>query len=169
MRKTGAILAAAALILSACQTANENAIEASGLACPPGSDCYDEVKPVGPGDAFAIESGDLFFEYEGVRSDADDPTALTIQTIEGDVTVTLENIGDGVHNFRVDEAVADTEAGKKVEAPGNSTETGVLPLFSGTYIFYCDIPGHRSAGMVGTLEVLTAAQAEDAGDAETAS
>jgi hypothetical protein len=159
MRKTGAILAAAALVLTACGSANQDAIEASGVACPEGSDCYDEVKPPGPGDELEIEAGDLFFVYDGVRSDQDE---LTIQVVEGELAVTFVNEGRTVHNFRVDETVADTAAGKKVEAAGGSTESGVLPLFSGSYAFYCDITGHRAAGMEGTIEVQTADQAAEA-------
>ncbi|HEX9889196.1 MAG TPA: cupredoxin domain-containing protein [Nitriliruptorales bacterium] len=159
MRKTGAILAAAALVLTGCGSANQDAIQASGLACPEGSDCYDEVKPPGPGDELEIEAGDLFFVYEGVRSDQDD---LTIRVVEGELEVTLVDNGAAVHNFRIDGAVADSVAGKKVEAAGGSTETGVLPLFAGSYQFYCDIPGHRAAGMEGTIDVLTEDQVAEA-------
>ena len=33
------------------------------------------------------------------------------------------------------------------------TETLTLNLPAGTYTFYCNVPGHRAAGMEGTLTV----------------
>lgn len=158
MRKPAIILAAAALVLSGCESVNEDAVEASGLACPEGSDCYDEVRPVGPGSEFSVVADDFFFEQDGDRSD--DADSLTIFAVEGDVTVMLDNQGSALHNFRVDETVVDSDAEKKVEAPAGGEATGALPLFSGTYIFYCDIGDHRALGMEATLVVESEAQRE---------
>ena len=41
--------------------------------------------------------------------------------------------------------------GKTVSPGGTSTDT--LTLKPGKYTFYCPVPGHRAAGMVGTLTV----------------
>lgn len=40
-----------------------------------------------------------------------------------------------------------------VEAEAGQTATGSASLDTGTYTFFCDVPGHREAGMEGTLEV----------------
>ena len=41
--------------------------------------------------------------------------------------------------------------GKTVQPGGKSTDT--LTLKPGTYTFYCPVPGHKEAGMKGTLVV----------------
>jgi uncharacterized cupredoxin-like copper-binding protein len=51
------------------------------------------------------------------------------------------------HNFSIDELgiSVDVAAGEEGEATINAAP--------GTYEFYCNVPGHREAGMVGTLTV----------------
>jgi plastocyanin len=39
---------------------------------------------------------------------------------------------------------------KKITTGSDSTTINFKP---GTYVYYCDVPGHRQAGMVGTLTV----------------
>jgi plastocyanin len=52
------------------------------------------------------------------------------------------------HSFRIKNI-----DGFQIEAGAGKTATGKVKLKSGTYTFYCDIPGHESAGMEGTLTV----------------
>ena len=153
---SAAALLGAALTLSACQSVDQDAIEAEAVACPEGSDCFDKVEPVGPGGAITVEAGEFYFELQdGVA-------------IDGPVEVTLDNVGGALHNFRIDQAAGET---KKVEADAGATETGTLLLFGGTtYTYYCDIPGHRAQGMEGELTVYVdeqSAQAEGAFDEGT--
>lgn len=67
----------------------------------------------------------------------------------GDLTWALDNQGAAVHNVVIEE-LGDTLV---VEAPGGEQATGRQSLEAGTYTYYCSIPGHRGAGMEGTLEV----------------
>ena len=67
----------------------------------------------------------------------------------GDLTFALENEGSAVHNVVIEEA-GDTLV---VEADGGESATGAITLEAGSYTYYCSIPGHRGAGMEGTLEV----------------
>jgi uncharacterized cupredoxin-like copper-binding protein len=64
------------------------------------------------------------------------------------VALRLDNQSNIPHTFTVD------ELGVNVEMPANSTG---LALFradaAGTYTLYCDVPGHRAAGMEATLVV----------------
>ena len=55
---------------------------------------------------------------------------------------------DGLHSL-----VIEGIAGFQVEVTSGSSSSGKVDLKAGKYTFYCDIPGHRAAGMVGTLTV----------------
>ncbi len=66
----------------------------------------------------------------------------------GDLSVELVNDGAALHNL-VFEGVNDEEP--IVEAPGGETVTGDVALEAGEYTFWCSVPGHREAGMEGTL------------------
>lgn len=136
---------ALAMALAGCQSVDQAAVDAEPLACPEGSECYDEVRPIGPGGELVVTTGEFFFDIEeGVA-------------IDGPVTIVLENVGGAVHNFRIDAAASEA---KKVEANPGETVEGTLELFGGTeYTYYCDIPGHRGQGMEGFLTVYIDEQA----------
>jgi uncharacterized cupredoxin-like copper-binding protein len=61
--------------------------------------------------------------------------------------VTLKNTGVTMHNFSIDELniKQDIQAGQTVNIDINAP--------AGKYKYYCDVPGHEAAGMVGTLTV----------------
>lgn len=150
MRRATALLTAAsvAAVLAGCAPSSPEAIEAAGIS---EERAQDPVVPTGPGGAISIDAGDLFFEN------------LQGEPVDGAVEVTLDNIGDAEHNFRIDNAAGDNV---KVSALGGETNTGDLLLFGQPggfeYVYYCDIPGHREAGMEGTLIVYaTQAEAEE--------
>ena len=74
-------------------------------------------------------------------------TELTIPA-NTDVTLQFINSGVAVHNFKID----DPEVYSGDLANGQTSEVTVnLP--AGTYTYYCTVPGHRDAGMLGTLTV----------------
>jgi plastocyanin len=104
-------------------------------APPPGSGA------AGGGGAAAggvtVEGGDLFFK----------PKDLTAKP--GAVAITFKNGGLLQHNL----VVAEDPSFKKLDvAPGGSA-TGTLQAKPGTYTLYCDIAGHRPAGMEAKLTV----------------
>lgn len=144
------LLLAGALLLTACETVPQRAIEASGEACPPGSDCYDPIRPVGPGGELEVEAFEWGFDIEeGIARD-------------GAVTVTVENTGGTLHDFTIDEAVGDTQT---IAVPAGETAIGELELFGGqTYTYYCSVPGHRAQGMEGELTVLLPDEEPTGGD-----
>lgn len=65
-----------------------------------------------------------------------------------DVTITLRNVGMLEHNF----AVEGTDISSPIFSGGEEGEI-VINLPPGTYTFICELPGHKEAGMVGTLIV----------------
>ncbi len=79
-----------------------------------------------------------------------DPSSLTARA-NAPIHVTLDDNGAAlVHDFVIDNA-----GGKqfKIEAQPNGRASGDMTLPAGTYQFYCSQPGHKEAGMVGTLTV----------------
>ncbi len=67
----------------------------------------------------------------------------------GKVTIVMTNMSPIQHNIAID--VPGAVQGKIVSKGGVSTATATLK--AGTYQYYCAVPGHRAAGMQGTLTV----------------
>ena len=68
----------------------------------------------------------------------------------GTVTITMANMSQLEHNVTI--ASGSTVLGAIPTFVGG-TRTLTLKLKPGTYTFYCSVPGHRQAGMEGTLTV----------------
>ena len=75
-----------------------------------------------------------------------DPATLTASA-DTDVTIQVVNNGTIEHDFTIDEASV------KIAVPATETGTATVSLPAGTYTFYCSVPGHKEAGMSGTLTV----------------
>ena len=96
----------------------------------------------------ATATGDNVVALTGTDQLKFSKTELTANAGEIEVQLTC---GDTVnHDFSVttddgDKTVVDCKAGQ--------TNTGTIDLDPGTYTFFCDVPGHRAAGMEGTLTV----------------
>lgn len=73
----------------------------------------------------------------------------SLEAPAGDVTIDLTNESSTPHNVEIEgmgvQEVSDTITG--------STTSVTATLEPGTYEFYCAVPGHRDAGMEGTLTV----------------
>jgi uncharacterized cupredoxin-like copper-binding protein len=87
-------------------------------------------------DEFTVESHDIFFQ----------PTEIDIPANK-DVKILLPNLGAAAHDFSID------ELGINVSLPPGETGEVTINAPAGTYQFYCNVPGHKEAGMVGTLVV----------------
>jgi glucose/arabinose dehydrogenase/plastocyanin len=83
-----------------------------------------------------IEMVDLAYRPDAFTIAADTPT-----------DVRLVNTGAALHTFVIDELKI------KVEVQPGKDGSVEIDAPAGTYTFYCDIPGHREAGMEGTLTV----------------
>lgn len=136
------LLVAAALALSGAACSGgipAGALEAERLACPEGSDCYDAPRAPGDGGMIAMDAGDFYYDsFEG-------------EVAEGDIQVMLTNEAAGTHNIVFTGANEGSDA--KIEANGGAEAEGVVNLFAGEYTFYCDIAGHRAAGMEGAITI----------------
>lgn len=78
--------------------------------------------------------------------------AFDVTTIEAQVgqpvEVTYENTGALEHNF----VLKEFNVNEKVQ-PGQTVTFTFTPTTEGSFQYYCDVPGHTEAGMVGTLVV----------------
>ena len=61
----------------------------------------------------------------------------------GVIHIVLDNAGATTHTFVIDDP--------KFKLTNDDSKD--IDLAAGDYVFYCDVPGHRAAGMEGTLTV----------------
>lgn len=119
------LLAALALAVAGCD-GDGDGVEADG-----------EPVVAGPGTVSVIGTDDLKWSETELRAG---PGELT-------VGLTCEPAID--HNF----VIAELEDELVVACEPGEAATGTVDLDPGSYTFYCNIAGHRSAGMEGTLVV----------------
>jgi plastocyanin len=75
---------------------------------------------------------------------------LVLYARAGTVTITFTNTSPLEHNVTIAEGTK--VLGATPTFVGGS-KTLTLTLKAGKYTFYCSVPGHRQAGMEGTLNV----------------
>jgi glucose/arabinose dehydrogenase/plastocyanin len=85
-------------------------------------------------DEVTIESYDIYFDPDRIAIPAD-----------ADILFTLPNVGASLHNFSIDEL--DINIDIEPGATGSTT----INVPAGRYAYYCNVPGHKEAGMAGTL------------------
>jgi uncharacterized cupredoxin-like copper-binding protein/mono/diheme cytochrome c family protein len=83
---------------------------------------------------FTVEAHDIFFT----------PTEIEVPS-DTEVTILLPNLGASPHNFSIDALNVSVDI-----APGETKEVKITAP-KGEYQYYCNVPGHKEAGMVGTL------------------
>lgn len=84
-----------------------------------------------------VSAIDIAFEQTAIEGSADT-----------EFTITITNNGAGAHDFVIDELGVNSGHIQ----PGESV-TITINAPAGDYIFYCSLPGHRAAGMEGTLSL----------------
>jgi plastocyanin/sugar lactone lactonase YvrE len=110
------------------------------LRCAP--DTAATPAPGGADDQAATEVSVRLVDFAFV------PSELTIPA-DTEVTIRLTNEGSAPHNFFIDPLDV------RSETIGGGQETTVtIRAAAGDYEYFCAIPGHRPAGMVGTLHVV---------------
>jgi plastocyanin len=85
-------------------------------------------------DEVTIESYDIYF----------DPDRIVIPA-DADIPFTLPNVGSSLHNFSIDELDI------SIDIEPGATESTTINVPAGRYAYYCNVPGHKEAGMAGTL------------------
>ena len=95
------------------------------------------ASPAAGGSSFALQAIDIDWN----------PKALSVPA-DTDVVVTVTNTGFMQHNFVIDELSISTDL-----LNGGDSVDVMINAPAGSYMFYCSVPGHKDAGMVGTLTV----------------
>lgn len=89
------------------------------------------------GQPLGIELGDMYFQPN---------TVITVRGVP--VELRMHNGSPIEHNFSLQEFGLSQQVG-----PGQTATVRFVPPTAGTYYFYCAVPGHASAGMVGKMTV----------------
>jgi plastocyanin len=97
---------------------------------------------IGPGPGETARASELAVDFSNT---AFHPVALTAPS--GQVSILLSNRDLFWHTFTIDRPAVN------VDVPVGGARRVTFSLPPGTYQFYCRIPGHKQAGMVGTLTV----------------
>jgi plastocyanin len=78
-------------------------------------------------------------------------TNTKLTTKAGNDTIEFDNQSSTPHNVEIESSDGQEVASTDTITGGKTSTTADLE--PGTYTFFCDVPGHREAGMEGTLTV----------------
>jgi plastocyanin len=144
-----AVLVIASLALAACGGGGSSTTataETTSEATPPATESGSKEEAAGEeattGSTIKFEAnpeGQLMF------------TAMTATGKAGDDTIDFKNPSSTPHNVSIEDSSGKTIAETKTITE-SETSTKV-ELEAGKYTFFCSVPGHREAGMEGTLTI----------------
>ena len=146
MRRASTVMAVAALAvlgLAACGGGGDNNNDTTAAATPPATTATTGGGGGGGGgstiDISTPSGGDLAFDQKDVTAKA------------GSDTISFDNKQALQHDVKVEDSSGTEIGGTDLVSSGTATAT--VDLQPGTYTFFCSVPGHREAGMEGTLTV----------------
>ncbi|HEU5083861.1 MAG TPA: plastocyanin/azurin family copper-binding protein [Acidimicrobiales bacterium] len=132
-----ALVVAMPAVLAACGDDDSSGTDATATEDGHDDGGHDDTSPVADG-ARKIEVTASSFAF--------DPEEITVSPGE-EVSIVLTS-EDVLHDFTVDELDAHVAADV-----GETVAGGLTADEAGEYTYYCAVPGHRAAGMEGTLIV----------------
>lgn len=146
MPRTPFVLLALALVvaLAGCAkqppefTANDQVPAEQRTVAAPAENGGDDQPPAQVDGVWVVEGAALRFDQA--------PTTLPA----GRITIELQNLSGLEHDVVFEGVQGDRPI---VSSKGNESDTGTVELQPGTYTYYCNVPGHREAGMEGTVTV----------------
>ena len=148
MKKFAALFALllAALALVACGGGSDTT---SDETAPPANETTQEAEGEKEAEGGTVGASTLEFE-----SDPSGSLAYTTNEVTGKagkVTVNFTNQSPVPHDVALEDEAGEEIAATETIAEGTDSTTAELK--PGKYTFYCTVPGHRQAGMEGTLTV----------------
>jgi plastocyanin len=138
------VLASIALVAcggSSNSSSSSETTSQGGAATEGKSNSEAEGKSAGSASSLNFETAS-----SGLAYSSDTATATA-----GKVTVDFTNNQPLTHDVAIEDSSGKTIG--KTELIAEGSDSTVVDLKPGTYHFYCTVPGHREAGMEGTLTV----------------
>jgi plastocyanin len=138
------LLVLAALALAACGGGGSSTNEETsggGPAESEGGAVEEEGGTAGTAATVKIEASPSGLAYK--------KTKVTAKA--GEDTIDFTNPASIGHNVTIEDSAGKTIGETETLAEGSTSTT--VDLKPGTYTYYCSVPGHREAGMEGTLVV----------------
>lgn len=129
-------LAAALPLVVACSAGGGTATSSSS------------AKPAAP--AVAGSGSAQSFTLKGTDTMRFEPATITVKAGQP-VQVTLDNMGATIHDFTIEQGVA--QKAQAIAQGGRQASATFTIAQAGTYTFICSQPGHEAAGMKGTITV----------------
>jgi len=131
-------------VAGAAQEAEEKAEEAGEGAEEKAEEVEKEAEGGSAGSASSLDieadpSGNLAFTEDKATAKA------------GDVNVNFTNSSPVPHDVKIEDESGEEIGGTEITSGGS--DSAEVELKPGTYTFFCSVPGHREAGMEGTLTV----------------
>ena len=136
------------------RTAQDIAAYVSQAAAAPGQDTgllADAVHKAGGGPPAVEKNGTLALAADPNGQLAYTTNQATAQA--GDVTITMKNMAQVGHNVAIQTGTSGPVLAAGPVVQGGGSDTLHVKLKPGKYTFFCQVPGHRAAGMYGTLTV----------------
>ena len=140
-----AVVAVVAVLgLAACGGSSNNNDTTAAATPPATTPPATTTGAAGGGGASTVDistpsGSDLAFNQKSVSATA------------GSVTIDFDNMQPLQHDVKVEDSSGQEIGGTDLVASGTATAT--VNVQPGTYTFFCSVPGHREAGMEGTLTV----------------
>jgi plastocyanin len=156
MKKFAALLALllAAVALVACGGGSSSTSEESSPAAgavEEAEEAGEEAEEKGEEAKQEAEGGGASLEIEANPEGNLEFTSSTESAKAGKVTVDFTNESPVPHDVAIESEGGETVGQTEVISEGSDSTT--VTLKPGTYKYYCTVPGHRQAGMEGTLTV----------------
>jgi len=147
MKKVAAllVLALAAFALVACGGDDDT----TSSSTEPAPEATTEGNANGGGSKEAGGGATLSFEADPEGGLAYTTTEATAKA--GQVTIDFDNPQSLTHDVAIEDSSGKEVGATELIADGSDSTT--VNLKPGTYTFFCSVPGHREAGMEGTLTV----------------
>lgn len=153
MKKVAALLALAlaAFALVACGGDDSDTTATGGGETTQEAETGGGQENAGGGSNEAGGGGGATLSFEADPDGALAYTTTEATTKAGKVTLELDNPQSLTHDVAIEDS-----SGKEVGATeliADASDSTTVNLKPGTYTFFCSVPGHREAGMEGTLTV----------------
>lgn len=156
MKKFAVLLAMllAALALVACGGSSSSTSEGTSPAAGAAEEAEETAEEAGEEVEKEAEGGTAGSSSVSIEANPEGNLEFVQKSATakaGKVTIDFANASPVTHDVKIENSSGEEVGGTETIAEGSDSAT--VNLKPGTYTFYCSVPGHREAGMEGTLTV----------------